>query len=60
MGINIKDMKPGVFLFHFYHKNDMDCVIKGGPWSFDNALLVFNVIKQGEDPVKVPLVEVDF
>lgn len=49
-----------MFLFQFYHKDDMDWVIKGGPWSFDNALLVFNVIKQGEDPVKVPLVEVDF
>lgn len=60
MGINIKDLKSGVFLFQFYYKDDMDWVIKGGPWSFDNTLLVFNVIKQGEDPVEVPLVEVDF
>lgn len=49
-----------MFLFQFYHKDDMDCVVKGGPWSFDNALLAFNVIKQGEDPMKVSLVEVDF
>lgn len=38
----------------------MQWVINGGPWSFDNALLVMNIIKQGEDPTKVPLVEMDF
>lgn len=33
---------------------------KGGLWSFDNALLVLNAIKPGEDPAKVVLVEVEF
>lgn len=58
-GITIKELKPGLFLFQFYHVEDMNWVINGGPWSFDNALLVTSVIKQGEDPTKVPLVEVD-
>lgn len=30
------------------------------PWTFDNALLVTNVIKAGEDPTKITLQEVDF
>lgn len=60
MGITIKDIKPGLFLFQFYHQDDFDWVRNGGPWSFDNALLVLNVIKTGEDPTKVALVEMDF
>lgn len=35
-------------------------VRNGGPWSFDNALLVLNVISPGEDPTKVPLLEIEF
>lgn len=60
MGISVKDLKPGLFLFQFYHKDDMNWVLNNGPWTFDNALLVVNVVKAGEDPVKVSLVEVDF
>lgn len=60
MGIMIKDLKPGLFLFQFYHNDDLKWVVNGGPWSFDNALLVLNVIKPGEDPTKVSLFEVDF
>lgn len=60
MGVNIKVLKDGIFLFQFYHIDDMQWVLKGGPWSFDNALLVINTIKAGENPVTVPLNEVDF
>lgn len=31
MGITIKDLKPVVFLFQFYHPEDMQWVINGGP-----------------------------
>lgn len=60
MGINIKDLKPGLFLLQFYHKDDMQWVLSNGPWTFDGALLVTNVIKVGEDPTRVSLFEVDF
>lgn len=30
-GINIKDLKPGIFLFQFYHADDMAWVLNGGP-----------------------------
>lgn len=38
----------------------MQWVQSRGPWSFDSAILVLNTVKEGEDPVKVPLVEVNF
>ncbi|KAL8114670.1 hypothetical protein AgCh_021509 [Apium graveolens] len=55
MGINIKELEPGVFLFQFYHKEDMQWVLKGGPWSFDNAMLVMAEIPIGDEPLDVPL-----
>lgn len=30
-GISIKDLKPGVFLVQFYHKDDLKWVFSGGP-----------------------------
>lgn len=60
MGITIKDIKPGLFLFQFFHADDMQWVRSGGPWSFDNALLVLNIVKPGEDPTSVSLTDIDF
>ncbi|WOG82416.1 hypothetical protein DCAR_0101580 [Daucus carota subsp. sativus] len=55
MGINIKELEPGLFLFQFYHKEDMNWVLKGGPWSIDNAMLVMAEVPTGEEPLSVPL-----
>lgn len=60
MGVNIRDLKPGIFLFQFYHKDDMNWVLNNGPWTFDNACLVLNTVKTGEDPVNVMLNEIEF
>lgn len=35
-------------------------VLNGEPWFFDNAMLVVNTISRGEDPIKVPLFELNF
>lgn len=51
IGINIKEIKSGLFLFQFYHKDDLVWVQKGGPWSFDNTLLVFNNIALAGGPM---------
>lgn len=59
-GINIKDIKPGLFLFQFYHKDDLLWVLNWGPWSFDGAMLVISTLSRGEDPVKIPLFELSF
>ncbi|XP_074342938.1 uncharacterized protein LOC141680674 [Apium graveolens] len=60
MGITIKSLTHGLFLFQFYHKNDMDWMVKNGSWSFDNATLVTNTSPAGGDPTKVSLNEVEF
>ncbi|XP_074376703.1 uncharacterized protein LOC141718222 [Apium graveolens] len=55
MGINIKETDPGIFLFQFYHQEDLLWVFNGGPWSFDSAMLVLNKIPLGEEPLNVSL-----
>lgn len=60
MGINIKTLRPGLYLFQFYHKDDMMWMMNNGPWTFDNAILVTSIIPAGGDPTKVPLHEVEF
>lgn len=60
MGINIKMLKPSLFLFQLFHKYDMQWMMNNGPWSFDNAMLITNTIPAGEDPTRVPLNDVEF
>ncbi|XP_074327337.1 uncharacterized protein LOC141665256 [Apium graveolens] len=54
MGVNIKELEVGIFLFQFYHRKDKMWVMNGGPWSFDNAMLLIDSISEGEEPLKVP------
>lgn len=39
---------------------DLDRLINGAPWTFNNHLLVFHQLEAGEDPVEVPLVSLTF
>lgn len=55
MGINIKELEMGIFLFQFYHKEDKMWVLNGGPRTFDNSMLLLEQISVGQDPVKVSL-----
>lgn len=55
IGINIKKIQQGIFLFSFYHKEDMNWVLRGGSWSFDNTMLVFKVVPKEEEPRNVPM-----
>lgn len=55
MGISIKELQTGIFLFQFYHREDMYWVMKGGLWFFDNVMIALETITAGEDPVKVQL-----
>lgn len=53
MGLTIKELGQGLFLFQFYRKEDKQWVLKGGPWSFDNAMLALEEVKAGQNPVSV-------
>ncbi|KAK5832853.1 hypothetical protein PVK06_016656 [Gossypium arboreum] len=55
-GVRILDLGEKRFLFQFFHSIDMERVLKGSPWTFNNHLLLLHALKWGEDPLKVPLV----
>lgn len=59
MGINIKELESGIYLFQFFYKEDKSWVMNGGPWSFDNAMLLLHEIGLGEEPLKVALWHLD-
>ncbi|KAG8482513.1 hypothetical protein CXB51_023963 [Gossypium anomalum] len=43
------------FLFKFYHEVDIERVIKGAPWTFNNHLLIIHMLLENEDPREVAL-----
>ncbi|MBA0770025.1 hypothetical protein Gotri_018707 [Gossypium trilobum] len=54
-GVQISDLGDKHFLFKFFHRIDLERVINGAHWTFNNHLLVFHRLEMGEDSVKVPL-----
>jgi hypothetical protein len=59
-GVNIKDAKPGIFLFNFAHHLDMEAVLNGGPWSFDNNMLIMERVQLGMQLDNMLLNHADF
>ncbi|KAK5834071.1 hypothetical protein PVK06_017944 [Gossypium arboreum] len=55
-GIQIRDLGEKMYLFQFFHPMDLERVIKGSPWTFNNHLLVLHKLQWGEDPLKIPLI----
>lgn len=49
-----------LYLFRFYHKDDMTWMLNNGHLSFDNVMLVTSTILAGNDPTKVQLNEMEF
>jgi hypothetical protein len=46
-GVAVKETQPGLFLFQFFRKLDMEEVLKGGPWTYDNHSLVLEKLRLG-------------
>ncbi|MBA0576898.1 hypothetical protein Golob_024872, partial [Gossypium lobatum] len=59
-GVQIRDLGEKRYLFKFFHYMDIERVLKGLPWTFNNHLLILCKLKRGEDPLKIPLVFVPF
>jgi len=59
-GVNIEEASSGIFVFQFYHTKDVQRVLRLGPWSFDNHLLVIGVMETGMSPTQVPHYTVPF
>ena len=54
-GVCIKELSPTLFLFQFFHEIDMDRVVKGGPWTFNQHLLITSRVQVGDNPMQIPL-----
>ncbi|GAU27412.1 hypothetical protein TSUD_356480 [Trifolium subterraneum] len=59
-GVKIKEANSGLFLFQFSHELDMEGVLQGGPWTFDNHMLIVERVKLGVQIENIPLYHVDF
>ncbi|CAK8568524.1 unnamed protein product [Lathyrus sativus] len=59
-GVIIKKATKSLFLFHFDHKLDMESVLNGGPWNFDNNLLIIEMVQLGVQIENIPLNHVEF
>jgi 14-3-3 protein epsilon len=54
-GVTIKEALAGKFLFHFNHPLDMEAVLNGGPWTFDNNMLILEQVRIGMQIEHIPL-----
>jgi 14-3-3 protein epsilon len=59
-GVKIKEATPGLFLFQFAHALDMEVVLQGGPWAFNNQMLIMERVQLGVQLENIPLQHVDF
>ncbi|MBA0617812.1 hypothetical protein Godav_027231 [Gossypium davidsonii] len=47
-GVQIRDLGEKRYLFKFFHVIDMERVIKGTPWTFNNHLLILHKLQGGK------------
>lgn len=59
-GVTITETEKGLYHFQFYHRLDLERVTEGGPWSFDNHLLVLGRVQIGTRLFNVSLFHVAF
>ncbi|MBA0819562.1 hypothetical protein Gohar_028341 [Gossypium harknessii] len=52
-GVQIRDLGDKRYLFQFFHIMDMERVLKGLPWTFNNHLLILCKLRRDEDPLKL-------
>lgn len=58
-GMEVHDLGGQRYSFVFYHVLDMKKVIEGGPWTFEQNLLVYHKLNANEDPHIVQLNKMD-
>ncbi|KAL8513662.1 hypothetical protein ACS0TY_012959 [Phlomoides rotata] len=59
-GVLFKDIGDGRFIIQFYYILNLNRVMDGGPWSFDNFPLILHRLELGENPKMVPLNKLPF
>ncbi|MCH82853.1 hypothetical protein A2U01_0003665, partial [Trifolium medium] len=58
-GVTIKEASAGKILFHFAHPLDMEAVLNGSPWIFDNNMLILEQVQLGMQIEHIPLFHVN-
>lgn len=58
-GMEVHDIGGHRYSFVFYHPFDLQKVLEGGPWAFENNLLIYHKLKDDEDPHLVKLHKFD-
>lgn len=58
-GVEIHDLGGYRYSFVFFHILDLQKVIEGGPWTFEQSLLVYHKLQTNEDPYLVLLNSMD-
>ena len=58
-GMQVQDIGGMRYAFTFFHKMDIQKVIEGGPWAFEQATLMLHQLEMGEDPCNVKMQEVE-
>ncbi|KAG8369002.1 hypothetical protein BUALT_Bualt15G0104900 [Buddleja alternifolia] len=58
--VDFEKMDNGRFFLNFERQFDLDRVMGGGPWCYDNDLLVLKLLQENDNPLSVPLLWVDF
>lgn len=54
-GMYVKELERNIYLFQFYHEVDITRVIEGSPWTFGRFQLVFERLKEGDNPRTVAI-----
>lgn len=58
-GLYVKEIESNKYIFQFYHEVDIKRVIEGSPWTFGRFHLVFVRLKEGENPRRVVINNLD-
>ncbi|XP_074336615.1 uncharacterized protein LOC141673774 [Apium graveolens] len=58
-GVEIHDIGGYRYSFVFYHVMDLKKVLEGGPWSFEQNMLIYKQQNEGEDPQGMELKEME-
>ncbi|KAF2317826.1 hypothetical protein GH714_041141 [Hevea brasiliensis] len=58
LGMTVKDLQGGLYVFQFFHEVDMNRVLDMCPWTFNNQLLIIEKVAGCRHPSEVPLFHV--
>lgn len=55
MGMSVREINGGLYVFQFFHKVDMNRILDMSPWTFNNNPLIMEKLGDFENPWDVPL-----